>query len=94
MSEDAIREALNQLVTSVAKDTFNEDTIVIDEETKIGYIRAEFELLAIQLPNSGQWKVTIHNKVRVDDNGLGVYPTKEEAREVFRNLERKTTQME
>lgn len=86
MSQDTIPEAINQLVSSITKDTFNEDTTVIDEETRIGYIRAEFELLANQMTDSGQWKITINNKVRVEENGLGIYPTKEKAKEVLKLL--------
>lgn len=86
MNDDTIYEAMKSLINGIAKDPFEEEAIEIDEEARIGYKRAEFELIATQLPENKEWEITLNNKVRMPDNILGVYPTKEKAKEMMKFL--------
>lgn len=86
MSEEAIHESVKEMINAIAKDSFNEEVIEIDEEARIGYKRAEFELITTQLSETKEWEITLNNKVRIPNNILGVYPTKEKAKEMMKFL--------
>lgn len=86
MNDDTMYESMKSLINGVAKAQFKEEAIEIDEEARVGYKRAGFELIAAQLPKTKEWEITLNNKVRIANNILGVYPTKEKAKEMMKFL--------